>query len=282
LLTPVRVRELLAGHGLRPTKALGQNYLVDPNTARKVVRLAGVEPGETVLEIGPGLGSLTLALRQAGARVVAVEADERLLPALAEALGDDPGVRVVAGDALRLDLAGLAPEASKLVANLPYNLAATIVLEVLTSFPGYQRLTVMVQREVGERLAATPGTSAYGAISVKVAALAEARLLAPVGRKVFLPEPHVDSVLVGLRRRRHPATDGVPWRALDRVIEAAFSQRRKTLRNSLRTLGLDQDGVEALGRAAQIDLGLRAERLDVAAFAALAAALQGAPQPLEP
>src|SRR6266536_599009 len=282
LLTPVRVRELLAGHGLRPTKALGQNYLVDPNTARKVVRLAGVEPGETVLEIGPGLGSLTLALRQAGARVVAVEADERLLPALAEALGDDPGVRVVAGDALRLDLAGLAPEASKLVANLPYNLAATIVLEVLTSFPGYQRLTVMVQREVGERLAATPGTSAYGATSVKVAALAEARLLAPVGRKVFLPEPHVDSVLVGLRRRRHPATDGVPWRALDRVIEAAFSQRRKTLRNSLRTLGLDQDGVEALGRAAQIDLGLRAERLDVAAFAALAAALQGAPQPLEP
>ncbi len=252
MLTPARVRELLAGHGLRPTKALGQNYLVDPNTARKVVRLAGVEPGETVLEIGPGLGSLTLALRQAGARVVAVEADERLLPALAEALGDDPGVRVVAGDALRLDLAGLAPEASKLVANLPYNLASTIVLEVLISFPGYQRLTVMVQREVGERLAATPGTSAYGATSVKVAALAEARLLAPVGRKVFLPEPHVDSVLVGLRR------------------------------NSLRTLGLDQDGVEALGRAAQIDLGLRAERLDVAAFAALAAALQGAPQPLEP
>jgi len=275
------VRELLAAHGLRPTKSLGQNFLVDPNTARKVVRLAGVEPGETVLEIGPGLGSLTLALRQAAARVVAVEADERLLPALAEALGDDPGVRVVTGDALRLDLGGLAPEAVKLVANLPYNLAATIVLEVLISSPSFQRLTVMVQREVGERLAAAPATSAYGATSVKVAALAEARVLAPVGHKVFLPEPHVDSVLVGLERRRHPATAGVPWQALDRVIEAGFSQRRKTLRNSLRTLGLDQEGVEALGRGARIDLGLRAERLDVGEFAGLAAALEGIGAPLE-
>jgi 16S rRNA (adenine1518-N6/adenine1519-N6)-dimethyltransferase len=272
------VRELLAAYGLRPTKALGQNHLTDPNTARKVVRLAGVEPGETVLEVGPGLGSLTLALRAAGARVVAVEADERLLPALAEALGDDPDVEVIAGDALRVDLAKLAPDATRLVANLPYNLAATIVLRVLTDFPSFERLTVMVQREVGERLAAAPGTSAYGATSVKVSALAEARVLAPVGRKVFLPEPHVDSVLLGLERRRHPAAAGVPWQTLDRVIEAAFSQRRKTLRNSLRTLGLDQEEVEALGRAAQVDLGLRAERLDVAAFAALATALEGGPR----
>ena len=268
------MRQLLAAHRLRPVKALGQHHLVDPNTARKVVRLAGVEPGETVLEIGPGLGSLTLALRAAGARVVAVEADERVLPALADALGDDPEVEVVHGDALRVDLAAVAPGAAKLVANLPYNLAATIVLRVLTDFPGLERLTVMVQREVGERLAAAPGTSAYGATSAKVAALAEARVLAPVGRKVFLPEPHVDSVLVGIERRRHPAAAGVEWQTLDRVIEAAFSQRRKTLRNSLRTLGLDQRDVEALGRAARIDLGLRAERLDVAAFAALATALE--------
>jgi 16S rRNA (adenine1518-N6/adenine1519-N6)-dimethyltransferase len=268
------VRELLAGHGLRPTKALGQNYLVDPNTARKVVRLAEVEPGETVLEVGPGLGSLTLALRAAGALVVAVETDERLLPALAEVLGDDQGARIVAGDALRLDLPELAPGARKLVANLPYNLAATIVLEVLTSFPAFQRLTVMVQREVGERLAAEPGTDAYGATSVKVAALAEARVLSAVSRKVFLPEPHVDSVLVGLVRRQHPATAGVPWPLLDGVIDAAFSQRRKTLRNSLRGLGLDADQVERLGREAGVDLRLRAERLGVEAFAALARALQ--------
>jgi 16S rRNA (adenine1518-N6/adenine1519-N6)-dimethyltransferase len=268
------VRELLKAHRLRPAKALGQHHLVDPNTARKVVRLAEVEPGEMVLEIGPGLGSLTLALRAAGARVVAVEADARVLPALADALGDDPEVELVHGDALRVDLAAAAPGAAKLVANLPYNVAATIVLRVLTDFPSLERLTVMVQREVGERLAAAPGTSAYGATSVKVAALAEARVLAPVGRKVFLPEPHVDSVLVGLERRRHPAAAGVGWETLDRVIEAGFSQRRKILRNSLRTLGLDQRDVEALGRAAGIDLGLRAERLDVAAFAALASALE--------
>ncbi|HEX8863091.1 MAG TPA: 16S rRNA (adenine(1518)-N(6)/adenine(1519)-N(6))-dimethyltransferase RsmA [Actinomycetes bacterium] len=267
------MRELLEAHRLRPAKALGQHHLVDPNTARKMVRLAGVEPGETVLEIGPGLGSLTLALRAAGARVVAVEADERVLPALADALGDDPEVEVVHGDALRVDLAAAAPGAAKLVANLPYNVAATIVLRVLTDFPSLERLTVMVQREVGERLAAAPGTSAYGATSVKVAALAEARVLAPVGRKVFLPEPHVDSVLLGIERRRHPAA-GVSWQTLDRVIDAAFSQRRKTLRNSLRTLGLDQRDVEALGRVARVDLGLRAERLDVAAFAALAGALE--------
>lgn len=269
------MRALLAAHGLRPSRALGQHYLVDPNTARKVVRLAQVEAGETVLEVGPGLGSLTLALREAGALVVAVEADARLLPALAEALGDDPGVRVVRADAVRADLAALAPEAHRLVANLPYNIAATLVLRVLTDYPQYCCLTVMVQREVGERLAAAPGTSAYGATSAKVAALAEARLLAPVSRKVFLPEPHVDSVLVGLTRTgEHPATAGVAWATLARVIEAAFSQRRKTLRNSLRTLGLAPDEVEALGHAAGVDLGLRAERLGVPAFAALARALE--------
>lgn len=269
------MRALLAAHGLRPSRALGQHYLVDPNTARKVVRLAQVEAGETVLEVGPGLGSLTLALREAGALVVAVEADARLLPALAEALGDDPGVRVVRADAVRADLAALAPEARRLVANLPYNIAATLVLRVLTDYPRYRWLTVMVQREVGERLAAAAGTSAYGATSAKVAALAEARLLAPVSRKVFLPEPHVDSVLVSLTRTaEHPALAGVAWATLDRVIDAAFSQRRKTLRNSLRTLGLGPDEVEALGRAAGVDLGLRAERLDVSAFAALARALE--------
>jgi 16S rRNA (adenine1518-N6/adenine1519-N6)-dimethyltransferase len=268
------VRALLAAHGLRASRALGQHYLVDPNTARKVVRLAQVVPGETVLEVGPGLGSLTLALREAGAGVVAVEADARLLPALAEVLGDDPRVRVVHADALRADLAGLAPEARALVANLPYNIAATLVLRVLTDYPQYRRLTVMVQREVGERLAAAPGTGAYGATSAKVAALAEARVLAPVSRKVFLPEPHVDSVLIGLTRRPHPAIAALPWATLSDVIEAAFSQRRKTLRNALRTLGLSPEQVEALGGTAGVDLGLRAERLDLPAFAALARGLE--------
>jgi 16S rRNA (adenine1518-N6/adenine1519-N6)-dimethyltransferase len=270
LLTPTRVRELLARHGLTPSKALGQHYLADPNTARKVARLAGIQPGETVLEVGPGLGSLTLALREAGAAVVAVEADARLLPALAEVCGGDPQVRVESADALRVDLGALAPEAHRLVANLPYNIAATLVLKVLAEAPAIEHLTVMVQREVGERLAAAPGSAAYGAPSAKLAALAEARVLAPVSRHVFIPEPRVDSVLVGVDRRRHPAMAGLAHAELTRVIDAAFGQRRKTLRNSLRGLGLDAAGVEALGRAAGVDLGLRAERLDVAAFAALA------------
>jgi len=270
LLTPGRVRELLDRHGLRPSKALGQHYLADPNTARKVARLGGVEPGETVLEVGPGLGSLTLALRQAGAAVVAVEADARLLPALAEAVGDDPLVRVEVADALRVDLAALAPQARRLVANLPYNIAATLVLKVLAEAPGIEVQVVMVQREVGERLAAAPGTAAYGAPSAKLAAQATARILAPVSRRVFVPEPHVDSVLLGVTRRQHPAMAGVDPAELGRVVDAAFGQRRKTLRNALRGLGLDAAGVEALGRAAGVDLGLRAERLDVDAFAALA------------
>jgi 16S rRNA (adenine1518-N6/adenine1519-N6)-dimethyltransferase len=270
LLTPGRVRELLARHELRPSKALGQHYLADPNTARKVARLGGVEAGETVLEVGPGLGSLTLALREAGAQVVAVEADPRLLPALAEVLGDDPGVRVELGDALRVDLAALAPTARRLVANLPYNIAAGLVLKVLAEAPAVDHQVVMVQREVGERLAAPPGSPAYGAPSAKLAAQATARILAPVSRRVFVPEPHVDSVLLGVTRRRHPATEGLEVAELGRVIDAAFGQRRKTLRNALRGLGLDAAEVEALGRAAGVDLGLRAERLDVAAFAALA------------
>jgi 16S rRNA (adenine1518-N6/adenine1519-N6)-dimethyltransferase len=270
LLTPPRVRELLARHGLRPSKALGQHYLADPNTARKVARLGGIEPGETVLEVGPGLGSLTLALRQAGAAVVAVEADARLLPALAEVLGDDPLVRIELADALRVDLAALAPEARRLVANLPYNIAATLVLKVLAEAPTISHQVVMVQREVGKRLAAAPSSPAYGAPSAKLAAQATARVLAPVSRHVFVPEPHVDSVLLGVSRRRHPAAAGLDPAELGRVIDAAFGQRRKTLRNALRGLGLDAAGVEALGVAAGVDLSQRAERLDVAAFAALA------------
>jgi 16S rRNA (adenine1518-N6/adenine1519-N6)-dimethyltransferase len=279
LLTPGRVRELLARHELRPSKALGQHYLADPNTARKVARLGGAGPGETVLEVGPGLGSLTLALREAGAEVVAVEADPRLLPALAEVLGDDPGVRVELGDALRVDLAALAPTARRLVANLPYSIAAGLVLKVLAEAPAVDHQVVMVQREVGERLAAPPGSPAYGAPSAKLAAQATARILAPVSRRVFMPEPHVDSVLLGVTRRRHPATEGLEVAELGRVIDAAFGQRRKTLRNALRSLGLDAAEVEALGRAAGVDLGLRAERLDVAAFAALAHQVRQANSP---
>ena len=277
LLTPPRVRALLAAHGLVPNRSLGQNYLADPNTARKVARLGGAHPDATVLEIGPGLGSLTLALRAAGARVVAVEVDERLVPALEEVLAGDPGVRVVVADALRADLAALAPEAGSMVANLPYNIATPLVMRTLTESPRLTELTVMVQREVGERMAAEPGSAAYGAVSVKLAALAEARVVSAVSRRVFVPEPNVDSALVSIRRRPHPALGGVAYPALARVVEAAFSQRRKTLRNALRSLGLDAEVVEAACAAAGIDPSVRAERLGLGELAALTRALPPAP-----
>jgi 16S rRNA (adenine1518-N6/adenine1519-N6)-dimethyltransferase len=296
------VRALLAAHDLHPDRRLGQHYLVDPNTARKIPRLAGVTPGETVLEVGPGLGSLTLALREAGCTVVAVEADRRLLAPLAEVLAGEgvsiggadaarftgaplrgspdpsgppnpPGVRVEHGDALRVDLAALAPAARRLVANLPYSIAVPLVLRVLAEFPQFASLTVMVQREVGERLVAPPGSPAYGAPSVKVAALASVRLLAPVSRQVFLPVPHVDSVLVGITRQPHPALERVGYAAVARVIDAAFSQRRKTVRNALRPLGLDAEQAETAARNAGVDPASRPERLDVVAFVALAEAV---------
>jgi 16S rRNA (adenine1518-N6/adenine1519-N6)-dimethyltransferase len=273
LLTPPRIRSLLAAHDLHPTKSLGQNYLADPNTARKVARIGGATPGETVLEIGPGLGSLTLALRETGARVVAVEIDRRLVVALKDVVGGDEGIRVEVADALHADLSALAPGATRLVANLPYNIAAPLLLRVLTEFPLISSITAMVQREVGERLTAAPGTGAYGAVSVKVAALAEARVAAPISRRVFIPEPRVDSVLVRMDRRPHPALADVGYHAVARVVEAAFAQRRKTLRNTLQGLGITAEQVEAACAMAGIDPGTRAERLGVAEFAALARAL---------
>jgi len=274
LLTPPRVRALLAEHRLVPRRSLGQTFLADPNTARKVARLGGARPGLAVLEIGAGLGSLTLALREAGARVVAVELDARLVPVLERVLGGDRGVRVERADALDADLAALAPDATTVIANLPYRVAATIVLRILERFDRFTDLTVMVQREVGERLVAPPASGAYGAVSVKLAALAEARVVAAIGRRVFVPEPHVDSVLVQARRRPHPALAGGSYDGFARVVEAAFGQRRKTLRNALRTLGAGAAEVQAACVAAGVDPGTRAERLDVAAFARLAAAFR--------
>lgn len=275
LLTPPRVRALLAEHRLVPRRSLGQNYLADPNTARKVARLGGARPGLVVLEIGAGLGSLTLALREAGARVVAVELDAHLVPVLEEVLGGDEGVRVERADALDADLAALAPDATTLIANLPYRVAVTIVLRVLERFGRFTELTVMVQREVGERLVAQVGTAAYGAVSVKVAALAETRIAAAISRRVFIPEPHVDSVLVQATRRPHPAVPPGSYGHFALVVAAAFAQRRKTLRNSLRTLGMDPAAAEAACLAARVDPGTRAERLDVPSFARLAAAVAG-------
>ncbi len=231
------VRRLLTEHGLRPSRALGQNFVADPNTVRRIVRLADVGPGSHVVEIGAGLGSLTLALAETGASVTALEVDRHLLPVLREAVAGCPAVTVVAADALRVDFAELlgADLSWSLVANLPYNVATPLVVRVLEEVPQVERLHVMVQREVGERLAAGPGDPAYGAPSVKVAYWARARVAGRVPPTVFVPRPSVESALVRMERRSEPAVDPgiVPYERLFSVVGAGFGQRRKMLRRSL-------------------------------------------------
>ena len=269
LLTPRDVRRLLDAHGVAPRKAHGQNFVVDPNTVRKIVRDAGVRPGELVCEIGPGVGSLTVALRAAGARVVALEVDAGLVRALTEVVGDDPGVRIVHGDALTGDLAALAGGPAALVSNLPYNIATPLVLRALAAGV-FDRLHVMVQREVGERWAAEAGDTAYGAVSVKLAALADVAVAGRVSRHAFYPMPNVDSVTVRLQPR--PWTHDVEQATLFRLVNAGFSQRRKRLRNALAAEHAASE-VEAALAAAGLDAGARAEELDLAEWLRLTAAL---------
>jgi 16S rRNA (adenine1518-N6/adenine1519-N6)-dimethyltransferase len=258
-LTPASVRALLAAHGCRPSRALGQNFLADPNVARRIVRLAEIEPGEQVLEIGPGVGSLTVALVEAGARVVAVELDRHLVPILAEVLGD-ADVVVVTDDALRADFDALTSgEPWACISNLPYNLATPIVVRLLEEFPHMTRALVMVQREVGERFVAGPGSKAYGAVSVKIAYYARARIVGTVSATVFVPPPKVTSVLVRLDRLETPPVSVPSEARLFEIVRAGFAQRRKTLRRSLAAaLG---DRTEAVLAAAGVDPGARAEAL---------------------
>jgi len=225
--------DLLAANGLTPSRALGQNFVVDPNTVRRIVRLAGVGPGDPVVEIGAGLGSLTLALAEAGAEVTAVEIDRRLVPLL-RGVVESTGVRVIEGDALTLEWAAVLAGHDRwtLVANLPYNVATPLVLDLLDHVPAIGRMLVMVQREAGERLAAGPGDPAYGIPSVKVAYWASAAVVARVPATVFLPRPRVESVLVDIVRRPAPAVASDPDR-LFALVRTAFGQRRKMLRRSL-------------------------------------------------
>jgi len=280
LLTPADVRRLLAAHGVAPRKARGQNFVIDPNTVRKVVRDAGVQPGDMVCEVGPGLGSLTLALREAEAYVVAVEIDEGLARALHDVIGQDASVQVVMADALRVDLGALTQQAAAgwgvadaprlLVANLPYNVATGIVIEALAT-DVFDRVLVMVQKEVGQRWAASVGQAPYGAVSVKIAAQADVRIAAPVSRTAFYPVPNVDSVTVLLTPR--PWTWDVDRAELFRLVEAGFAQRRKRLRNSLSRATLTPAEVEAALSRAGLDPGARAEELGVSEWVALGVSL---------
>ena len=259
-LTRRQAQDLLDRHEIRPSRALGQNFVVDPNTVRRIVRVAGLQPGDRVVEVGAGLGALTLALAAAGAQVTAVEMDRHLAPVLEEVLAEaEPAPRILIADALTLDWAAVLGETGgwSLVANLPYNVATPLVLDLLDGVPAIERMLVMVQREVGERLAARPGSRAYGIPSVKVAYWADAEVAGRVGPNVFLPKPNVESALVRITRRPRPATDADPDRLFS-LVRAGFGQRRKMLRGSLAGLvdadAFDRAGVSPEARAEQLSV----------------------------
>jgi 16S rRNA (adenine1518-N6/adenine1519-N6)-dimethyltransferase len=259
-VTRRQAQELLDRHGVRPSRALGQNFVVDPNTVRRVVRLAGVQPGDHVVEVGAGIGALTLALVEAGGRVTTIERDRHLLPVLDEVLASaDPRPTVVAADALELDWSALLSSADRwqLVANLPYNVATPLVLDLLDHVPAIDRMLVMVQREVGERLSAAPGTKTYGIPSVKVAYWAVASVVGHVPANVFWPKPNVESALVRIERRAAPATAADPD-ALFTLVRAGFGHRRKMLRGALAGL-VDADAFARAGVSPEA----RAEELSV-------------------
>lgn len=273
LLTAAAVRRLLAEHGIAAARQRGQNFVVDANTVRKVVRDAGIGPGAVVCEIGPGLGSLTLALRQVGARVVAVEVDAGLVRALREVVNGDEDVEIVHADALDTKLGGLLGGGpAQLVANLPYNIATPLVFHALDSGV-FTQLFVMVQREVGERWAAGVGHPAYGAVSLKMSALAAVQTVARVSRAAFYPVPNVDSLTVRLTPR--PWALPVDRDTLFPLVEAGFAQRRKRLRNALAPAAQPPKDIERALGAAGLPVGARAEELDLQQWAALAVALRG-------
>ncbi|MBL1099003.1 16S rRNA (adenine(1518)-N(6)/adenine(1519)-N(6))-dimethyltransferase RsmA [Streptomyces coffeae] len=274
LLGPADIRELAARLGVRPTKQRGQNFVIDANTVRRIVRTAGVRPDDVVVEIGPGLGSLTLALLEAADRVTAVEIDDVLaaaLPATVEARlpGRADRFALVHQDALRVtELPGPAPTA--LVANLPYNVAVPVLLHMLARFPSIERTLVMVQSEVADRLAAAPGSKVYGVPSVKAAWYARVKRAGAIGRNVFWPAPNVDSGLVSLERRPEPPRTTASREEVFAVVDAAFAQRRKTLRAALAGWAGSAAAAEAALTAAGISPQARGEALTVEDFAAIA------------
>jgi 16S rRNA (adenine1518-N6/adenine1519-N6)-dimethyltransferase len=260
---------LLDAHGLKPARALGQNFVVDPNTVRRIARLAQVGPGDLVLEIGAGLGSLTLALVETGAEIQAMEIDRYLLGPLRSVV-EPHGVVVHHADALHADYGEiLGGREAVVVANLPYNVATPLVLQILETQPLIRRMLVMVQKEVGERFAAQAGDEAYGAASLRVQYFAEARVVGKVGPSVFLPRPNVDSALVSIVRRERVRVDPalVSEAALFEVIRTSFGQRRKMLRRSL--AGWVTEGVFERAGVAETR---RPEELTLEEFARLAAA----------
>jgi 16S rRNA (adenine1518-N6/adenine1519-N6)-dimethyltransferase len=270
LLGPAEIRDLAALLDIQPTKKLGQNFVIDANTVRRIVRVAGVVKGETAVEIGPGLGSLTLGLLETGAEVVAVEIDKRLaaqLPVTVAEMQPDATLTVITEDAMKVTELPHAP--SVLVANLPYNVSVPVLLHFLEHFPTLSRGLVMVQAEVGERLAAPPGSKVYGAPSAKAAWYGQWKTHGKVSRQVFWPVPNVDSILVGFDREELPGTEAERL-ATFAIIDAAFQQRRKMLRQSLSVVLGDSATASARMEQAGLAPTARGEELTVLDFLAIA------------
>ncbi|MEE6259529.1 16S rRNA (adenine(1518)-N(6)/adenine(1519)-N(6))-dimethyltransferase RsmA [Plantactinospora sonchi] len=281
LLGPAEIRELAARLGVAPTKKLGQNFVHDPNTVRRIVTAAGLTPADVALEVGPGLGSLTLGLLPVVGHVHAVEIDPTLARALPETAARHTGpggvdrLTVHSADALRITAADLGePAPTALVANLPYNVAVPVVLHLLAELPSLRHGLVMVQKEVADRLTAGPGSKTYGIPSVKLAWYADSRPAGRVPPNVFWPVPNVDSGLVAFTRRE-PPRDDVPRKSVFAVVDAAFAQRRKTLRAALAGWAGGPDRAAAAIVAAGVDPGARGEALTVHQFAAIAASAPG-------
>jgi 16S rRNA (adenine1518-N6/adenine1519-N6)-dimethyltransferase len=275
------LRALAERHGIKPKRSLGQHFLIDPNLARAIAADAEVGPGDRVVEIGAGLGSLTRALAESGAEVLAVEVDPSLIPALEESLLGLDRVRVLHSDATDPEWQdALEGDGWVLAANLPYNVATHVVLDTLRDVPRVRRLVVMVQREVGERLVAGPADRAYGIPSLRVAYRAEGTVVRRVPPSVFWPRPKVESVIVRLTRRAE-APVAVDEGRLWAVVDAGFAERRKTMRNALRRLGVDGEIADDLLAGAGVDPSARAETLSLEEFARIAEVLPagGAPTP---
>jgi 16S rRNA (adenine1518-N6/adenine1519-N6)-dimethyltransferase len=269
LLGPAEIRELAARLGVAPTKKLGQNFLHDPNTIRRIVAAAGLTPQDVALEVGPGLGSLTLGLVGAVRHVHAIEIDPTLAAALPSTV-TAPHLTVQTADAMRVRGADFDPPPTMLVANLPYNVAVPVVLHLLAELPGLRGGLVMVQKEVADRLTAGPGSKVYGVPSVKLAWYADAKPAGKVPPAVFWPVPNVDSGLVAFTRREPPA--GAEREAVFAVVDAAFAQRRKTLRAALAGWAGGAAAAERILIAAGVNPQARGESLTVTQFAAIAAA----------
>ncbi|WP_308465541.1 16S rRNA (adenine(1518)-N(6)/adenine(1519)-N(6))-dimethyltransferase RsmA [Rathayibacter soli] len=284
LLGPAEVRDLADLLGVTPTKKLGQNFVIDANTVRRIVRVAGVQPGDTVVEVGPGLGSLTLGLLEADAAVIAVEIDKRLAAQLpvtvAERCSEEPRsvslsmgdqLTVIRADALRLT--ELPGQPTRLVANLPYNISVPVLLHLLDSFASIRSGVVMVQSEVGQRLAAVPGSKIYGGPSVKAAWYGAWRTAGTVSRQVFWPVPNVDSILVAFQRHETEPGDEPLRRRTFELVDAAFQQRRKMLRQSLSALAGSSTEASVALEAAGLAPTARGEELTVEQFMRIARAL---------